>query len=113
MHDETGKRDAHGPTKATRTVIGTLVAVAVAALILAVLWALDWPRQLFVGYLAVKIGLKGGVAAFAGIVALVAWWRERRAGRREAQPAGEDADKAADEGADKDADEAAGEAVTD
>lgn len=89
MHDtgrekkEPGEPDAGEPTKATRTIVGVSVAVAVAALIVGVLWALDWPRHLFVGYVAVKLGIKGGVAAFAGIFALVAWWRGRRAKRQD------------------------------
>ncbi|WP_370414279.1 hypothetical protein [Streptomyces fradiae] len=88
---DAGKPDAGEPTKATRTVVGVSVAVAVAALIVGVLWALDWPRHLFVGYVAVKLGIKGGVAAFAGIFALVAWWRGRRAKRQE-EPAPEETD---------------------
>ncbi|MET8503329.1 hypothetical protein ABZV60_01595 [Streptomyces sp. NPDC004787] len=87
MHDtgdtqkEKGGPGGDEPTRTVRTVVGVSVAVAVAALVLGVLWALDWPRHLFVGYVAVKLGIKGGLLAFAGVIGLVAWWRERRVKR--------------------------------
>ncbi|MFF9195608.1 hypothetical protein ACF09L_10410 [Streptomyces sp. NPDC014779] len=91
MHDtgetqnEKERPGADEPTRTVRTVVGVSVAVAVAALVLGVLWALDWPRHLFLGYVAVKLGIKGGLLAFAGVIGLVAWWRERRA-KREGKP---------------------------
>ncbi|MFF8598824.1 hypothetical protein ACF065_07930 [Streptomyces sp. NPDC015232] len=79
---EKDRPGADEPTRTVRTVVGVSVAVAVTVLVLGVLWALDWPRHLFLGYVAVKLGIKGGLLAFVGVIGLVAWWRERRAKRQ-------------------------------